>query len=187
MDIGGKKYNKRGNFRPPMESVLSWHYLNLDKSSNPDYCCNAEDIPVSDSTYDFVLLCEILEHLENPEKVLREAYRILNARGVFVLSVPFLYPVHADPFDYQRWTKSKLVKTLDGIGFKNVNASTMGGVGSVMYDLLFFSSWHLRSNFWLKILRIIMPIVKPFFRLVDSGFKGVEECVTTGYFIVAKK
>ena len=31
LDIGGKKDNKRGNFRPPIEKVSSWEYVNIDK------------------------------------------------------------------------------------------------------------------------------------------------------------
>lgn len=73
LDIGGKKDNKRGKFRPPLQQVTSWRCVNIDASTNPDFCCSAESIPLHDESIDGFLLCEVLEHLEHPEAVLKEA------------------------------------------------------------------------------------------------------------------
>ena len=43
-------------------------------------------IPVADKSYDLVLCCEVLEHLERPRAALKELLRI--ARGDIFLSVP---------------------------------------------------------------------------------------------------
>ena len=48
LDIGGKKEKKRGEFRPPVERVGNWKYLNIDNSTNPDYCCSTENIPLDE-------------------------------------------------------------------------------------------------------------------------------------------
>ena len=117
LDIGGKKNNKRGNFRPPLDKVDSWKYLNNDASTNPDYCCSAEDIPIDSEQFDIVLIAEVLEHLENPSKVLQEAYRITKKSGKIIATMPFLYPIHADPYDYQRWTPEKIKLEFEKVGF----------------------------------------------------------------------
>ena len=77
LDIGGKKTNKRGMFIPPLNQVTSWRYVNIDPSTEPDFCCGAERIPLPDQSIDGFLLCEVLEHLEHPEAVLQEAFRLL--------------------------------------------------------------------------------------------------------------
>ena len=108
LDIGGKKKNKRGQFRPPLDQVESWEYVNIDPSTDPDYLCSADDIPVPNGSYDMVLMTEVLEHLEKPVEVLKEAYRILKPGGEIIITMPFLWAVHADPEDFQRWTGQRI-------------------------------------------------------------------------------
>ena len=82
-------------------------------------------------------MCELLEHLENPEKALVEAHRVLKKGGKGWITMPFLYQIHPDPKDYQRWTKYKLEQTLRSIGFTKIHIEPMGGVISIILDL-----WH---------------------------------------------
>jgi SAM-dependent methyltransferase len=139
LDIGGKKDNKRGSFRPPLNKVDSWEYLNTDDSTNPDYCCSAEDIPIDNEKFDIVLMAEVLEHLENPSKVLQEAYRITKFSGKIIATMPFLYPIHADPYDYQRWTPERIKLEFEKVGFTIEKIVPMGSVFAVIYDLLYVS------------------------------------------------
>jgi SAM-dependent methyltransferase len=81
LDVGGIKESRRGNFRPPLDQVDGWEYLNLDETTNPDYCCSADNIPLESNSIDTVLLCEVLEHVENPDKVISEIARILKPGG----------------------------------------------------------------------------------------------------------
>jgi 2-polyprenyl-3-methyl-5-hydroxy-6-metoxy-1,4-benzoquinol methylase len=41
-----------------------------------------------DGVFDGVVLMSVLEHVENPKEVLREAYRVLSPEGIFVVLVP---------------------------------------------------------------------------------------------------
>lgn len=90
-----------------MDKIESWEYLNIDESTNPDYLCSADNIPVDDNTFDIVMLAEVIEHLENPIAVLNECYRVLKKDGKIVVTIPFLNALHADPYDFQRWTDVK--------------------------------------------------------------------------------
>ena len=122
-------------FIPPLNQVTSWRYVNIDASTEPDFCCGAEKIPLPDRSIDGFLLCEVLEHLEHPEAVLQEAFRLLRKDGKGWITVPFLYQVHADPNDYQRWTETKLRQVLSEIGFNEIKIQPMGGVWAVIHDL----------------------------------------------------
>ncbi|RIL11941.1 MAG: hypothetical protein DCC75_01380 [Proteobacteria bacterium] len=53
-----------------------------------------ESIPYPDKTFDVVIATNVLEHLENPEIVLCEVFRVLKSGGLFVLKTPnFLHYV----------------------------------------------------------------------------------------------
>jgi SAM-dependent methyltransferase len=48
-----------------------------------------EEFPFSSATFDFVLFCEVIEHLQrDPVRVLREIQRILRHNGVLILTTP---------------------------------------------------------------------------------------------------
>ena len=187
IDIGGKKEKKRGHFRPPTEEVTCWHYANLDKSTNPDFLCDVESIPVPDSMYAFGLLCEIVEHLKEPEKVLIESYRILGKGGTIIISAPFLFPIHADPYDFQRWTEAKIMTVLESIGFVDISIKSMGGVGSVIHDLLFVSFNKIRGRIVKRIAHLALWSSRWGFRLIDYALTPSQNYITTGYFVTARK
>ncbi len=181
LDVGGKKENKRGTFRPPLHKIESWEYLNIDESTNPDYLCSADNIPVDDNTFDIVMLAEVIEHLENPIAVLNECYRVLKKDGKIVVTIPFLNALHADPYDFQRWTDVKIENVFNKSGFKNISIKPMGGKAAVIYDLLNFSQ--TPASFKTRIFRKILQIISPIFKILDKP----NRFVTTGYFIEAKK
>lgn len=187
IDIGGRKKGRRGSFTPPMLQVHSWEYVNIDKNTDPDFLCNAEDIPVESETFDVALLCELLEHVENPEKVLKETQRILKKGGALILSIPFLYPIHADPEDYQRWTSTKLRLILKSLGFSDIIIIPMGGIGAVLHDIIQIAIVNKTKNrFLLKISLILLRLTRSMFRLIDI-LLDTKHIITTGYFVTAIK
>ncbi len=47
-----------------------------------------EVLPEEDNSYDYVVMGQLLEHLDDPAKYLKEAMRVLKVGGVLALSVP---------------------------------------------------------------------------------------------------
>ena len=52
-------------------------------------CANCYELPFENETFDYIVAGEILEHLDSPEKLIEEAYRVLKPGGWFALSTPF--------------------------------------------------------------------------------------------------
>lgn len=51
-------------------------------------CLNAYNLPFKDNQFDCVVLAEVIEHLEYPEKVIAEIKRISNKNGYIIISTP---------------------------------------------------------------------------------------------------
>ena len=190
LDVGGTRVNKRGNFRPPVEKVQKWEYLNIDEKTCPDYLCASDKIPVDDETFDMIVITEVLEHLERPQDTLKEAFRVLKKQGRLIASVPFLYPVHPDPFDFQRWTQEKIRLEFDKAGFKEIQIRTMGGFFAVVYDLMhsFLVEEDGKLFFIRKVIyKILMPLSAVIYRGLDNYFATIHNKITTGFYVTAVK
>jgi SAM-dependent methyltransferase len=108
IDVGGKRHNKRGQFSPPHKNAKAWVYVNLDIDTQPDLFADVSTLPISNQSADVVICTEVLEHLANPVTCSTEIVRILKPGGIAFVSVPFMYPIHADPYDFQRFTDDGL-------------------------------------------------------------------------------
>lgn len=146
IDIGGKKVKKRGLF-----DVGSFGaevtYVNVEKKDEPDILADARSIPVPDDSYDIALMGELLEHVPDPKAVLKEACRLLKAGGKLLATVPFMVGIHADPFDFGRYTDTFWKKAAEEVGFGRIEIERQGtifAVAALMLQHLFLAknvSW----------------------------------------------
>lgn len=191
LDIGGVRTRKKGRFRPPLERVDSWQYLNLDSAAEPDYLCSAEDIPLADGSVDTVVMTEVLQYLERPEAVVQQVHRVLAADGVCLASSPFMFAAHGDDHvDRRRFSAVGLRELFGGAGFASVDVQAMGSVGSTTHDLLHVALGYAHpkeSSLTRRALRRLVRRCEPLFRRIDRLTEAQSRYVTTGHFIVARK
>lgn len=81
--------------------------------------------------YDFVILDEILEHVEKPWVAIEEIHQILKPGGCLITSSPFLIAVHKVPNDYWRFTKDGIAVLLKK--FSTVETYSWGNPSAVTY------------------------------------------------------
>ncbi len=180
LDVGGKRENKRGAFRPQYPDC--WVYINLDESTQPDILADVQDIPLPDGQADYVVCTETIEHVQRPDACIAECRRLLKDGGSLILSVPFLYPVHADPQDYRRYTRDGILQLLQP--FASIEILAMGGIWGVLGMFLEISAAYSRY-------RIVRGLMWRFGRLlqwIDARLNApYHEYFTTGYFVTARK
>ena len=130
MDLGGKRENKRGLFSPLEYQAQAWWYINLDLSTRPNIFADVTRTPIKPASIDCILCTEVLEHLPNPQACVDEIFRLLRTDGLVFASTPFFYPIHADPYDFQRFTEDGLRYLFRE--FKSVEVYRMGGYFGVL-------------------------------------------------------
>lgn len=77
------------------------------------------DLPFREATFDKVISSEVLEHLDDDNRAMREVARVLKPRGVCAITVPNAnYPAAWDPINYVR----------EGLGFGHFSKGPLTGI-----------------------------------------------------------
>jgi len=190
LDIGGHKTRKRGQF-DVRRYDLDVTYVNIEATRQPDAQAEAAHLPFADTCFDAAICAELLEHVPDPKTVLGETFRILRKGGIILLTVPFLYHIHADPYDFGRYTNQYWRCTLQEIGFQDLVIERQGLFYSVLADFLKQRANRLnipkpfgRVSRWLMTRLFIAPLQRwgfrreqrrpvqsdPFIRSFTTGF-----------------
>ncbi len=75
-------------------------------------------LPFRDSSFDTLLALEVLEHVPQPDLLMREFVRVLRPGGTLLVTVPFAAPMHQVPYDYQRFTAIGIRALIERHGFE---------------------------------------------------------------------
>jgi SAM-dependent methyltransferase len=73
--------------------------------------------PFADGEFGSVLCNQVLEHVFNPDVFLGEIRRVLQPGGRMLLTVPFVWDEHEQPYDYARYSSFGLKALLERNGF----------------------------------------------------------------------
>lgn len=189
LDLGGEWQQRRGTFRPPQRADLRWLCVNLDLAVAPDVAADIAHVPLANGCADAVICTEALEHVPFPEAVLAEAQRLLRPDGQLILSMPFLFPVHADPHDYQRYTKFKLEQLLREAGFTAVEILPQGLYFTVLTDMIRSGLARLRPTLLRWVAAAIFLPLAYWLRWWESRNTS-SPFITSypeGYFVIARE
>lgn len=104
-------------------------YVSLDYPStgrdlygaHPDVFADAGQLPFADACFDAAVCLEVLEHVPDPARVVAEIARVIRSGGTVWLSMPFLYPLHDAPYDFQRYTQFGLRRDIERAGLRIVS------------------------------------------------------------------
>jgi len=186
IDLGGKRSQKRGTFEPPEHQADRWLYVNLDIQTQPNVFADVTKTPLKTKIADVIICTEVLEHLPNPQDCVNEISRLLHDGGAAFVTTPFIYPVHGDPQDYQRFTEDGLRNLFRD--FKSVEVYRMGGYAGVMGLMLELGIPGIEGHsIPEKFMRWAMKWVSRWLCRYDIAQFGMESktwsAFTTGYFV----
>lgn len=155
-----------------------------------DIVADAADLPFNDNSVDLIINIAMLEHVPDPNKIIKESYRILKKGGKIIAYLPFMVPFHAAPGDYYRWTKSGLKLLFSS--FSEIEIFIGGGPTSAMLwifiewlSLLFsFGSEKIYDLLFLFFMVITAPL--KLFDYFLSRYSKADN-IASGFYILAQK
>ena len=108
-----------------------------------------EPLPIRDAAFDIVICTETMEHLPNPTLVAKEMHRILKPGGYCLGSIPFLHPVHYEPYDFYRYTRFAIEYIFKHAGFSTIHVEGIGRPADVykVFQDRFFNAYLLNARF----------------------------------------
>jgi len=102
--------------------------------ANIDGVADIQNLPYQDKCFDCVIAIEVLEHVADSKAAVSELYRVLRDGGEAVLTIPYMFRVHADPYDYYRFTRFGLQALFSS--FESLSIKPIGGRVHVISDIV---------------------------------------------------
>jgi len=195
-----------GSGESPFSGYFTGHrYVSIDTQrgdpgwdySRLDIIGDLTSLPCRQGIFDAVICTQVLEHVKEPARVLKELCYVLKQGGVIYLSAPQGWGVHQAPHDYFRFTNFALRYLLEKVGFEVIFIKpSCGYFGYLANRLTVFPKvvfWQIKP-LWLRIIFspvelisyfvfvIILPVI-----LNSIDFIDRERNYTLDYFVKARK
>lgn len=148
-------------------------------------CDFAKKIPIKSSSVDAILLSNVLEHVPEPQLLMKEISRILKEDGELLLLVPYSIKLHQTPFDFFRYTKYALEYLSNNSGLKVKEIREVGGILNIMGVLLRIALQNeekVLNKILLKLQYLVYRIQKKVF-----GEGVIVKEIPQGYALYASK
>lgn len=105
-----------------------------------DVAADSLALPFVKDSFDSVVTFQVMEHVPEPKLFLIEACRVLKPGGYMLVTTPFMWGEHEEPYDFFRYTRYGLRYLAEKAGFEVV---------SITPDTKFWSMAALRLNYYL--------------------------------------
>jgi SAM-dependent methyltransferase len=198
----GDFYEKHVSYSVGIDMPSSFHTLSVQVFGD------ATSLPFKNAVFDIVLCSEVMEHVREPEAMLREIRRVLRPGGFLVLTTPFMVPMHEEPHDYFRYTCHglKYLCTKAELSVKKVIPfAEMNGVALSFFVETQLKFWNILSK--AAGLQFLISVFNPFImifvylpqKMYVATYRICEKSVrlralinrlthtTIGYGVVARK
>ncbi len=152
------------------DDVIALDFVDYDAV---DVVCDLRALPFKPGSVDAFVSSGVLEHLPTPELVVRDLARCTRKSGEALHVIPFLFPYHASPHDYTRWTHKGAELLFSR--FASVDVVALGGpvslflLGLAEFLSIIFSLGipKLRGLAYVVACLLVFP-----FKLLDLPFIG---------------
>ena len=137
--------------------------LEIDDEGNrqhnyADVFYDGKTIPFEDKSFDSILSNQVFEHVFNPNQFLKEINRVTKVGGRFLITVPFVWDEHEQPYDYARYSSFGLKHILAENGFEIIEHRKSNNGIEVIFQLIndYLYKVIMTENAYFNLLIIIL-------------------------------
>lgn len=168
--VAGKTLDVGCGSKPYTHLYRSEEYVGLEidtpqnrAGKKADYFYDGKLFPFADETFDSLVANEVLEHVFNPDQFLGEACRVLKPGGVTLLTLPFVWDEHEQPYDYARYSSFGIRALLERHGFEIVEQRKSTDDIRVIFQLLnaYLYKKTVTGKAWVD-LAVTLLLIAPF-------------------------
>lgn len=131
--VGGKVVNLGSGSERIRKDVIN---LDIHPYENVDVVGDIYSLPFADSEVEAVICDQVLEHLRDTGKAMREMRRVLKTGGLIYVATPFVSPYHSSPDDYYRFSQQGLEALMEQHGFSKLKSGIRQGPTSALLFVL---------------------------------------------------
>ncbi len=155
-----------------------------------DIVADAMELPLATNSVDGIVCEYLLEHVPEPQRVVDEIIRVLRPGGRAYITVPFVYPFHASPNDFYRWSSEGLKVLCSDANILSIGSRS----GPTSAFIAVCSTWlsivlSLGSDVLYSIFAVIIPVFLSPFKVIDFILQFFPTTIhgTASWFIVLEK
>lgn len=187
--VEGKIINLGSGSQKIREDVVN---LDLFPYHNVDIVGDIYNLPFSEGEIDAIICDQVLEHLKDSSKAIKEMHRVLKLGGLVYMALPFVAGYHSSPDDYYRLTKNGLEAIMEQHGFQKLKSGIRQGPTSAFLSILTrwlalvlsLGSGKLYQLWWLIFMGLTFPL--KFLDYIISWW-GPAENLAMGFYYLGKK
>jgi SAM-dependent methyltransferase len=105
-------------------------------SKQADSYYDGDIFPFIDQSFDGVVCNQVLEHVFTPDRFLNEIQRVLKPGGKLLLTVPFVWDEHEQPWDYARYSSFGLKSLLEKNDFEIIEQHKTNADVRILFQLV---------------------------------------------------
>ena len=133
-----------------------------------DVFYNGHTLPFENNSFDSIFTSETFEHLFNLDEILAELHRVLRPEGQMLITIPFSWNEHEEPYDFARYTSFGIIHILKQHGFETIRLNKT--------TTYFETVCQLYNSFWIE---SVFPKNKAIRTVLQALLLGVPTLIAT--------
>ncbi|MDB0022453.1 class I SAM-dependent methyltransferase [Flavobacteriaceae bacterium] len=130
----------------------------VQRNNFADIYYDGKKLPFDSNSIENILTFQVLEHVFNPDIFLSEINRVLKKDGNILITVPFMWDEHEQPYDYGRYSSFGIEDLLKKNGFKVLKKiKSTNGIVSIIQLFIGYVFKKTRTRF--RILNHILSFI----------------------------